>query len=151
VDGKKKAQGGTRVMYAEHHACWDAKNRFGLPGEMPLEFAKIAGIFDAPAPAPTSPAPARVTLTEPPAQAAPEPPKSTAECDPEKTRLLNQLAELMVGSKVSKEVLGAELARKGVVPAEMSPRDYNVATLKRVVAGWTAITHNIELKKGQAA
>ncbi len=28
---KRKAQGGERVMYTAHHACWDAKNRYGLP------------------------------------------------------------------------------------------------------------------------
>ncbi len=32
-DGKKhKAQGNRRVMYTQHHPCWDAKNRYGLPG-----------------------------------------------------------------------------------------------------------------------
>lgn len=47
-DGKKfKAQGGSnRVMYTEHHACWDAKNRHGLPAELPFEFDKIAHIFN---------------------------------------------------------------------------------------------------------
>ena len=42
----KKAQGGKRVMYAAHHPCWDAKNRHGLPEEMPLDFASIAHIFE---------------------------------------------------------------------------------------------------------
>lgn len=37
--GKKhKAQGGKRVMYTTHHPCWDAKNRQGLPDEMPLDY-----------------------------------------------------------------------------------------------------------------
>lgn len=40
--GKNKAQGGQRVMYATHHSCWDAKNRHGLPDEMPFEYTKIA-------------------------------------------------------------------------------------------------------------
>ena len=45
-DGKKKARGGQkRVMYANHSACWDAKNRFGLPDEMPMEFDQIAKLF----------------------------------------------------------------------------------------------------------
>ena len=39
--------------------------------------------------------------------------------------------------------LGAELERKGVVKADMNPRQYNLATLKRVIAGFTAIVHNI--------
>lgn len=46
-DGKKhKAQGGQRVMYTTHHPCWDAKNRFGLPEEMPLDYSGVAHIFD---------------------------------------------------------------------------------------------------------
>lgn len=34
--GKNKAQGGRRVMYTSHHACWDAKNRYGLPEKIRL-------------------------------------------------------------------------------------------------------------------
>ncbi len=45
--GKNKAQGGARVMYTTHHPCWDAKNRYGLPDEMPFEYAGIAHIIDA--------------------------------------------------------------------------------------------------------
>jgi len=45
--GKKhKAAGGQRVMYANHHPCWDAKNRYGLPDEMPFDFSAIAHIFE---------------------------------------------------------------------------------------------------------
>lgn len=42
---KKKAQGNQRVMYTEHNPAWDAKNRHGLPSELPLDFASIAHIF----------------------------------------------------------------------------------------------------------
>ena len=35
-NGKAKARGGKRVIRTTHHPCWDAKNRFGLPDEMPL-------------------------------------------------------------------------------------------------------------------
>ena len=39
-DGKKhKAQGGKRIMYTSHHPCWDAKNRYGLPEEIPMDYA----------------------------------------------------------------------------------------------------------------
>ena len=41
----KKATGGQRVMYATHNPVWDAKNRFGLPDEMPLDFKQIEHIF----------------------------------------------------------------------------------------------------------
>ena len=45
--GKNKAQGGKRVMYTSHHPCWDAKNRHGLPAEIPMEFSAIAHLFPA--------------------------------------------------------------------------------------------------------
>lgn len=48
--GKNKAQGGRRVMYTTHTPFWDAKNRFGLPDELPLDFKEIAHIFQASAP-----------------------------------------------------------------------------------------------------
>lgn len=43
---KRKAQGGSRVMYTSHHPCWDAKNRYGLPEEMPFDYAGIAGVIE---------------------------------------------------------------------------------------------------------
>lgn len=40
--GKKhKAQGSRRVMYTQHHACWDAKNREGLPEKLDLDIKHI--------------------------------------------------------------------------------------------------------------
>lgn len=42
---KKKATGGQRVMYTTHHPAWDAKNRHGLPDELPMDYAAIAHIF----------------------------------------------------------------------------------------------------------
>ena len=44
--GKKKATGGKeRIMYTEHAATWDAKNRFELPEVLPLDFEPIAHLF----------------------------------------------------------------------------------------------------------
>ncbi len=54
VEGKNKAQGGERVMHTTHHPCWDAKNRFDLPEELPFDFGAIAHIFDASTQAPTA-------------------------------------------------------------------------------------------------
>ncbi|NBP83098.1 ATP-binding protein, partial [bacterium] len=52
-DGRLKAQGGKeRVMHAEHSAAWSAKNRFGLPAEMPMDIGQLESIFAGPAPAP---------------------------------------------------------------------------------------------------
>lgn len=48
---KRKAQGGSRVMYTAHHPCWDAKNRYGLPEEMAFDYSGIAHIIELPRPA----------------------------------------------------------------------------------------------------
>ena len=46
-EGKKfKAQGGQRIMYTQHHPCWDAKNRDGLPEEIPFEYSQIKHIIE---------------------------------------------------------------------------------------------------------
>ena len=70
--GKKfKAQGGRRVIYTSHHPCWDAKNRLGLPEELPLDFSALAQYITGTAPsAPVPPPPAPSAPPPPPAQAA---------------------------------------------------------------------------------
>lgn len=55
---KQKAQGGQRIMHTTHSPSWDAKNRHGLPDELPLDYGAIAHIFAPQSqPAPTQPAP----------------------------------------------------------------------------------------------
>lgn len=74
IDGKKKAQGGHRVMYTSHTPFWDAKNRYGLPEELPLDYGAIRSIIE--------PASAPLTMNEPeskteePAKERPRPSKS---------------------------------------------------------------------------
>lgn len=41
----KKVSGGQRVIYTQHHPCWDAKNRFGLPDPMDMSFARLEPLF----------------------------------------------------------------------------------------------------------
>ena len=66
---KRKAQGGARVMYTTHNPCWDAKNRYGLPDEMPFEYASIAHIIERV----TETKPVTEELKQPQKQAKPEP------------------------------------------------------------------------------
>lgn len=78
--GKKfKAQGGRRVIYTSHHPCWDAKNRLGLPEELPLDFSALAQYIStgtAPS-APVPPPPVPSAPPPPPAQAATPAPAGT--------------------------------------------------------------------------
>lgn len=45
---KNKVAGGKRVMYTSHHPIWDAKNRFGLPEELPMSYEAIRAVFEKP-------------------------------------------------------------------------------------------------------
>lgn len=40
-----RGQGGKRTMYANHHPSFDAKNRFGLPDEMPMDYVQIGHVI----------------------------------------------------------------------------------------------------------
>lgn len=43
---KYKGQGGQqRIMYTTHTAAWDAKNRYGLPDVLPLDYGQIAPVI----------------------------------------------------------------------------------------------------------
>lgn len=44
---KGKAANGQRVMFTQHHPCWDAKNRYGLAPELPFEYQQIKHIIEA--------------------------------------------------------------------------------------------------------
>ncbi|MCM2138926.1 ATP-binding protein [Vagococcus fluvialis] len=45
-NAKKKGVGGKRIMYTTHNPAWDAKNRFGLPDQMDMDYQGIAHIFN---------------------------------------------------------------------------------------------------------
>ena len=81
--GKKfKAQGGRRVMYTSHHPCWDAKNRLGLPEELPLDFSALAQYISSQGPAPSPAPPPPPPASAPAAQPAPPPPPTATENNP---------------------------------------------------------------------
>lgn len=58
-NGKYKASGGARVIRTTHDPCWDAKNRFGLPEELPMALGALPPELEAVVPdmAPAGPAP----------------------------------------------------------------------------------------------
>jgi len=75
---KNHVAGGKRVMYTTHHPVWDAKNRFGLPEELPLDYEALRPIFEAntrqPEAAPAKTAPDFESVAPDPAT---EPPQET--------------------------------------------------------------------------
>ena len=64
-------------MYTNHRPAWDAKNRHGLPDELPFNYAGIAHIFANQHVQPIPPQPQAVTPQ--PQQSAPQTPESIQE------------------------------------------------------------------------
>ena len=137
-----KAVGGQkRVMYTQHSACWDAKNRFGLKDPLPFDFAEIADLFGECPPVeataeekPETPAPMAdvetvakvppVKQKEPPADLK-RPPSMTSD-DPEKEQLLENLWQLMIAAKIwDVKVLQAVVAEKDYYDLEVPVKDYD--------------------------
>lgn len=127
--GKKhKAQGGQRVMYTTHHPCWDAKNRFGLPEELPLDYSTIAHIFD------DQPSVPEQKSIEP------EPLDELKEVPDDLNTVVNDqngdisdsfdsaipkaLADLMTANNVTEDEIVKAVADRGYFPADMKIRDY---------------------------
>ena len=105
--GKAKAKGGRRVIHTTHHPCWDAKNRFGLPDEMPLNDASIERISS--------------LMTSPTSLLTPSP-------APEPSPAIQQLDEQI--ARMEEDV---ERAKSMTAVSEPDPRDSYPAELKPLV------------------
>ena len=116
--GKNKAQGGARVMYTTHSPSYDAKNRFGLADELPLEYKSIAPILGE-ATASTTEATATTAETTatpaPTTAAAPTPNPVPAEPDPFEG-IPAPLARLMQDAEVTPNEVKGVIASKGFFP-----------------------------------
>ena len=165
-EGKKhKAAGGQRVMYASHHPCWDAKNRYGLPDKMPFNFNEIAKIFVpivaskevTPSPAPVlDPPPPQVVVstrsTVPPVEAEPDelPLVSVPESKPAIAKdsapieaveedaykgVPKALADLMKQDNVKPEEVKAAVAGRGYFPFETPFENYPQDFVQGVLIG----------------
>nr|DAP60455.1 MAG TPA: AAA domain protein [Caudoviricetes sp.] len=152
--GKNKAQGGKRVMYTTHHNCWDAKNRYELPDEVPFEYGSIRHIIEpgqAPVAAPVKEQPLKQeppkTQTDGPAPKKEEPvsndkiiekPTEKAETAPPADvgpmnrpepsavdeRIPKNLRDLMISNDVCEWDIQAVVEARGYFPGDMPVRDY---------------------------
>lgn len=131
-EGKKhKAQGNRRVMYTQHHPCWDAKNRYGLPEEIPMEYAQIAQIYAPVQPLETPPAPAAST--------------SATDIQP---GIPQSLADLMAASGITEQQIRAAVAMKGYFPEDMPISAYPEDFVSGVLVGaWKQIVDFINEQK----
>jgi len=174
--GKKhKAQGGKRVMYTSHHPCWDAKNRDGLPEELPMEYEAIRHVIEAgpvstPAPAPLpdrlpepEPTPEPVQMELPVLE--PEPEEIPFEQDlpkdlelkppdfPVPSGIPKALADLMRENQVSEWDIQAVCAKRGYYPEDTPIVNYDPDFIQGcLVAAWPQVygmiqERNAELNK----
>ena len=159
-NAKSKASGGRRVLYTTHHPCWDAKNRFDLPEEVPFEYASIAacipGAMSAQAPKPEpqprsqpkpQSAPEEDILPSPAPQ--PQPPREEvppALLTPDLIALgvPEKLAPLMSANNVTPEELQAVVGKRGYFPEDMPIRDYPADFVEGcLVAAWPQVLQMI--------
>ena len=137
--GKKhKAQGGKRVMYTEHHPCWDAKNRHGLPCELPFSFDGIRHIFASGNP-------------EPVKQDVPKEEKidwEALEAAEDLSDLPKDLAELMKEHDVTKKDIQIAVAQKGYYPPDTEITAYDPQFISGVLVGaWEQVYQLIQDEK----
>lgn len=142
---KKKATGGQRVLYTQHHPAWDAKNRHNLPEEMPFDYAGIAHIFNqVPAPAQTQPAsqPQQTATAEPAPQAQPEAPENLTQPAPERQpyqepnlALPQALRDLMIQNQVTELEVQKAVAQKGYYPENTPVVMYDPGFIDGVLIG----------------
>lgn len=157
-NAKNKASGGRRVLYTTHHPCWDAKNRFDLPEEVPFDYASIAHCLpggSAPAatqtPVQHAPTPAPQPKHQPDAdilptpQAQPEPPREEvpkALLTPDLVALgvPEKLAPLMSANNVTPEELQHVVGERGYFPEDMPIKDYPMDFVEGcLIAAWPQV------------
>lgn len=143
-DGKKhKASGGQRVMYAAHHPCWDAKNRHGLPDEMPFDFGQIERFLQ-PLHSPSTPPAAQPepTPAPAPAPAAPsqQPPQKPDQAPVDYAGVPAALADLMRMDHITPFEVKAAVAKRGYFPMDTPWDKYPQDFIEGVLIGaWNQV------------
>ena len=144
TDSKKnKAQGSRRVMYTEHHACWDAKNRAGLAPKLPFDYAEIAAVIEGGAQTPVQPAVQPVAQTpEPKFEIIDEPAvQPELNVSPEHKKL----ADLMAANGVTVDEIRSIVAKRGYYPAGTPVENYDPAFVGGVLVGaWNQVFSAIQ-------
>lgn len=140
--GKNKAQGGKRMLYTTHTPFWDAKNRLGLPDELPLDFAALAQYIGIPtaqaqtAPSPPPPPPQNPTETPPPdSDSAPAPAPQEAPKTQNNAAALKALEDLMKANNVAEYEVQAAFGARGYFPEDTPLENLPVDFIQGVLVG----------------
>lgn len=148
---KAKARGGQRVLYTQHHACWDAKNRKGWPEELPFDYSSIAADISLTSEEGVTPEPeqtgtkakqnAQKTEQEPPKTSA-QPKNTSAET---RDMLLSQLTDLMTHANVDAQMVRRAVAKQGYYPVDTPLDAYEDEFIKGcLIAAWPQVLEVIQ-------
>lgn len=143
---KNKASGARRVLYTTHNACWDAKNRFGLPDEVPFDYESIRAIVESSTVKAPSPAPAltQKAAPRPEPKAAPAP-ALAAQRDAARQNIAAALdalgwppalRDLAAADGIDDEMLRHGVFQRGCLPEDMPVKDYPADFIENLVDKW---------------
>lgn len=146
-DGNKyKAQGGSRVMYTQHHPCWDAKNRFNLADCLPFEYAQIAEIINNGTVQQTMSQPVQSVSQPQPQQQTQQitAPQQTAENTAKSTNIPagipNALADLMKQNSVDEKEIRLAVSQKGYYTYDTPITNYDPGFINGcLIAAWDSV------------
>lgn len=153
TNAKNKATGGKRVMYTTHNPCWDAKNRFGLPDELPFDYEAISHCVGmGPAPAVQDAAKpqsirkeAAPRVKETPIMVEDAPAQPAAKEEQLRKKLSEELdklgypaplRDLMVANNVNDDMLRHATFQRGCYPEEMPVAKYDPDLIQNLLAKW---------------
>ena len=161
---KKKAQGGKRVMYADHTPSWDGKNRDSLPLEMPLDYSAIKHVVERYLH--SGPVPNQISPKETMPRPEPEPqivdnatvnaPVEDDEVefynrnDPVWQGVPDKLLQLMISTQVRpEEIMFVANEQKGYFPSGTMIKDYPSDFVEGwAIACWSQLYAAIEKNRG---
>ncbi|KRM06998.1 hypothetical protein FC89_GL000307 [Liquorilactobacillus ghanensis DSM 18630] len=147
----KKATGGQRVMYTTHRPTWDAKNRLGLPDELPFDYSQIEQAFmkattpvAPPVSEPIQPATPQAKATDqevgpvPPKQPDPVPqPDPAPEYSEDIPDVIPQsVADLMKINHVTSDEITQVIYQGGFMPADTPLENIPADLWKYLATNW---------------
>lgn len=150
-DGKTaRATGGrNRVMRCTHAATWDAKNRWGLPDEAPMEWQQLAPYIPVPQfQQETAPVPTQAEIDAARNIPVPFDEPVTQEADPAVTTVsepacLTPVRNLMAKDGISEAELTQAIAKKGYMTADTPMNVWDEEFAGWVVSAWDPIRQYI--------
>ena len=147
-NGKKhKAQGGERVMYTTHHPCWDAKNRFNLPEQLPFDYSQISHILNETSEVVPNTPKANTTYFDEIIDEDTETPIATVNED-NLDGLPKQLVDLMKANNVTTEDIRTAVAKEGYFPYDTPINNYGDDFINGCLIGaWEQVLAKINANK----